>query len=53
MLVAQHGRRVEVYTRGSAGRWIFDDVTGDGTAILEALGCERPLAEVYLKVFDR
>ena len=53
VLVAQHERRVEVYTRGSGGRWILDDVTGDGIANLEAVGCELALDEVYSRVFHR
>jgi hypothetical protein len=52
VLVAQHERRVEVYTRGSGGRWILDDVTGDGIANLEAIGCELALDEVYLKLLE-
>jgi Uma2 family endonuclease len=38
LLVSQHERRVEVYTRGAGVRWIFDDHTGDAIANLEADG---------------
>lgn len=49
LLVSQDQRRVEVFTRAGP-RWILDDVTGTEVAQLEALGCELPLGEVYLKV---
>lgn len=49
LLVSQDQRRVEVFTRAGP-RWILDDVTGSDVARLEALGCELPLDEVYLKV---
>jgi len=52
VLVSQHERRVEVYTRAGAGRWILDETVGDGAVALEAVGCELPLDEIYLKVFD-
>ncbi|MBL8947524.1 MAG: Uma2 family endonuclease [Myxococcales bacterium] len=50
LLVSQDQRRVEVFTRAGP-RWILDDVTGSDVARLEALDCDLPLDEVYLKVF--
>jgi Uma2 family endonuclease len=49
LLVSQDQRRVEVFTRAGP-RWILDDVTGSDVARLEAVDCDLPLDEVYLKV---
>lgn len=49
LLVSQGQRRVEVFTRAGP-RWILDDVTGSEIAHLEAVDCDLPLDEVYLKV---
>jgi Uma2 family endonuclease len=49
VLVAQHERRVELFTRSDVG-WMLEDVTDDGVARLGAIGCELPLGEIYLKV---
>ncbi len=51
VLMSQRERRVEVYTRGSEGRWAFEEIAGDGVARLDAIGCVLVLDEVYLKVF--
>jgi Uma2 family endonuclease len=53
VFVSQHERRVDIYTRDAGGRWLFDEVTGEGLVALEAVGCELPLAELYLEVLDR
>ncbi len=52
VLVSQHEPRVEVYTRAAAGRWIFDETTSNGVVALESIGCEIPLDEIFLRVFD-
>lgn len=52
VLVSQHERRIEVYTRAAAGRWILDETVASGTAVLESIGSEIPLDEIYLRVFD-
>ena len=48
-LVAQHERRVEVYTRETSVRWILEDTTA-GVVRLPAIDCTVPLDEIYLKV---
>lgn len=49
LLVSQDQRRVEVFTRAGP-RWMLDDFTGSDIARLEAVACDLPLDEVYLKV---
>lgn len=51
VFVSQHERRVEVYTRASAGRWILEEAT-TGVVALEAVGCELALDEIYFKLPD-
>jgi Uma2 family endonuclease len=48
VLVSQHVRRVEVYTRADAGRWMMEEAIA-GVVRLEAIDCEVALDEVYLK----
>lgn len=50
VLVSQHVRRVEVYSRASAGRWMLEEAIAERTVRLEAIDCEIALDEVYLKV---
>lgn len=53
VLISQHVRHVELYTRAAGARWILDDVASDEIVRVDAVGCELPLDEVYLKVLDR
>jgi len=46
VLVSQHERRVEVFTR-DGDRWILQDTTEGGVARLGSIDCELPLAGVY------
>lgn len=50
VLVSQHVRRVEVYSRADAGRWMMEEAVGEGVVRLESIDCEVALDEVYLKV---
>jgi Uma2 family endonuclease len=47
VLVAQRGRRIEVYQRNDAGRWeLYDAGTGE-TVELASIGCTLAVDEVY------
>ncbi|WP_338074129.1 Uma2 family endonuclease [Halochromatium glycolicum] len=51
LLVSQHRPLVELYTRGSDGRWVlsaFEDSADQ--VVLESIGCSLALDEVYDKV---
>jgi Uma2 family endonuclease len=52
VLVSQHERRVEVYTRAAAGRWMLDESTSHAVMALESIQCEVPLDEIFLRVLD-
>jgi len=52
VLVSQVARRVEVYSRADAGRWMMEETIAEGVVRLEAIDCEVALDEVYLKVLE-
>jgi Uma2 family endonuclease len=52
VLISQTERRVEIYTRAAAGRWMLEEATASAIVALEAVGCEIALDEIYLKVFE-
>ncbi|NBC49892.1 MAG: Uma2 family endonuclease [Gammaproteobacteria bacterium] len=51
LLVSQHRPLVELYTRGSDGRWVltaFEDLADQ--VVLESIGCTLALDEIYDKI---
>lgn len=48
-LVAVNERRVELYRRLESGQWLITDVV-EGALVLESIGAQLDLAEVYAKV---
>ncbi len=51
LLVAQHRVLVDVYTRGSGGRWILSSFEDAGDEVrFDSIDCTLSLAEVYDKV---
>ena len=50
VLVSQYVRRVEVYSRADAGRWMMEEAIAQGVVRLDAIDCEVTLDEVYLKL---
>jgi Uma2 family endonuclease len=46
VLIAHDEQRVEIWHRQD-DRWTLRTVGSDGTASLESIGCELPLAEIY------
>lgn len=51
LLVSQHARRVEQFTRGSGRDWVYTEDHEPGDAIrIRSIGCELRLEDVYLKV---
>jgi len=52
VLVSQNEPLVEVFRRGDDGRWSIEEVSAEGTAKLEAIGCSLSVQELYAGVFD-
>jgi Uma2 family endonuclease len=51
LLVSQHARRVEQFTRGGGRDWVYTEAHEPGDAIkIRSVGCELRLEDVYLKV---
>ncbi|HLL77537.1 MAG TPA: Uma2 family endonuclease [Pyrinomonadaceae bacterium] len=51
LLVSQHARRVEQFTRGGGRDWVYTEAHEPGDAIgIRSIGCELRLEDVYLKV---
>ncbi|HSO00309.1 MAG TPA: Uma2 family endonuclease [Candidatus Nanopelagicales bacterium] len=53
VICSQKKARVEHFQRQGDGRWVLT-VLGPGDRLtLESIGCELPVDDIYLKVFDR
>ncbi len=53
VLIAQGLPHIELFERGTDGRWILSEAQGlEGHLELEALGCVLELSEVYERVLD-
>ena len=51
LLVAQDRCRMEQYVKQASSQWLYTETSDmNATLRLESIGCELPLAEVYLKV---
>jgi Uma2 family endonuclease len=51
LLVSQHARRIEQYTRGSGRDWVYTEAHEPGESVrIQSIGCELKLEDVYLKV---
>ena len=54
VLIAQGLPHIELFARGTDGRWMLSEAQGlaQGHLELEALGCVLELSEVYERVLD-
>lgn len=52
VLVSQTKVRVEHYHRGPDGTWIYRKLGAGELLVLPSIGCEIPVDEIYLKVFQ-
>jgi Uma2 family endonuclease len=52
VLVAQDRVRVEHFKRQGDGSWLLRILGPKDRLVLEAAGCEIPIEDIYLKVFD-
>lgn len=51
LLVSQHARRIEQFTRRTGRDWIYTEAHEPGDAVrIQSIGCELKLEDVYLKV---
>jgi len=51
VLISQDEPRIELFSRQSDGSWRYDVATGlQATLLLDAIGCELRLAELYTRV---
>jgi Uma2 family endonuclease len=53
VMVSQHSRKIEKYSRTEGQKWIFTETGEDSPAIeLESIGCVLEISEVYDKTED-
>jgi Uma2 family endonuclease len=51
LLVSQHARRIEQFTRGGGRDWVYKEAHEPGDVVrIQSIGCDLRLEDVYLKV---